>query len=302
MRFSVLIRSVFVPAVLLVALAGCDKHLFDRPSASQMMEDMGGGPEVQTVEEAMHNAAKRASDAGEHLKAAQYYEQLIKKHGANNEYKYQMANELRRAGQLQKAQELFELYLKIAPQDIRAYEGKGLTLLGLGEVDNAMQLLATVLKRAPDRWQSANGVGIGFSIKKESDNALKYFRRALEISPQNSSILNNIGLTLAIKEDYPRAIKALEMASKYFQGSDNNRERIDMNMAMVYGIAGNSKQAEKIAGQYLEKSELYNNMGLFAAMANDKDLAKGYLNMALTSSKVHYDTAWENLKRLKAKQ
>jgi Flp pilus assembly protein TadD len=56
--------------------------------------------------------------------------------------------------------------------------------------------------------------------------------------------------------------------------------------------------AEDVAKPHLTKPQLYNNLGIYAELNKDKDLAKTYINKALTNTPVYYDRAWENLERL----
>jgi Flp pilus assembly protein TadD len=136
-------------------------------------------------------------------------------------------------------------------------------------------------------------------MQQKFDEAIVQYRAALDASDSNPSVLNNLGLALAIKEDYPRAIKSLERArSRTDQMNEEDAKRIGLNLARVYGLSGDMEKAESTARPFVTGAELYNNLGHYAVMAKNKELARTYLNMALTNSKEHYERAWENLKEL----
>jgi hypothetical protein len=71
-----------------------------------------------------------------------------------------------------------------------------------------------------------------------------------------------------------------------------------LNLALVYASAGKLPEARKIAEAYLSGPSLNNNLGLYAHLAKDDNLAKSYLNMALTESKTYYGKAWDNLEAI----
>ena len=75
-------------------------------------------------------------------------------------------------------------------------------------------------------------------------------------------------------------------------------EDIIKSNAIVYGISGNSEMAKTTAQNFLTEPQLYNNLGVYAELAKKPELARTYLNKALSGAKVYYDKAWENLERV----
>jgi Flp pilus assembly protein TadD len=108
-------------------------------------------------------------------------------------------------------------------------------------------------------------------------------------------VLNNVGLTLAIDKQYDKAIVALQKGVALAPQEGDEKKRLALNLALVYGITGNMAAAEETAKPYLTPAGLDNNMGYYAHLAKDDELAKTYLNMALTKSPVYYQRAWDNL-------
>lgn len=261
-----------------------------------------GGPDVPAMETLWLDGARKAEAIGDYEKAAGQYEQLLNRNPDKKEYLLHYADAMRRTGKLEKALENYQKILDKTPGDIDAMEGKGLALLTKGDLKESANLLTTVMDRDATRWRAVNAVGIIFSAKQRTDEALEYYKAALKVNDNNPIILNNIGLSLAFQGDYDKAIHAFQLAQKYQPDNKSaQQKRIDLNLALVYAIAGKMEDAKLLAQKHLEGAHLYNNLGYYARLANDKELAKSYLNMALTESAGYYDKAWHNLEVLEKK-
>lgn len=293
--------------ILIFLVSGCTDVQLKKSGTGEVTPDKilaeRGAPAVGTLEDALLKSAQESSQKREYKKAAQLYLQLSQRVPDNDVYQLAHAESLRLSGDFKEAQKAFDAIVRKHPESLSAHEGRGLTLLASGEVDDAIKVLTPILQRDETRWRTANAIGIALSIKKQHDQALYYYRNALQHSENNPSILNNLGLTLAINEDYERAVKSLDMAQKYVDKSDSNSvKKIATNLAMVYALSGDMTKAENTARPHMTESELYNTMGHFAKMTKDSELAKTYLNMALSSSKQYYDTAWKNLEAIDNKR
>jgi hypothetical protein len=107
--------------------------------------------------------------------------------------------------------------------------------------------------------------------------------------------LNNAALTYAIDRQFDRSYDAFARAKRHVQGGAADMKHLDLNLALVYAVDGKLDLAEQTAAPYLSKEGLYNNMGFYSYLAKNNDMAKGYLNMALTQSPTYYERAWKNL-------
>lgn len=290
-------RYVFASALCL-SLAGCATPEEKKEKMDKIFDEASkNGPNVPTMESSILESAKRATDKGDHARAAQYYRQLTDKNPA---YLADYAEALRRAGQYKAALAMYDAALAKDAANLNAKEGKGLALMSLGDFNNAAKLFGEVMAADAGRWRTINALGIILALNKRVTDSIEYFRAALKISPTNPSILSNVGLALAINEDFPGAIKALDEASRQAAGNLGQKKRVDLNLSLVYGISGNLDMADKTARPHLTSAQLNNNMGVYAALSNNKDLAKSYLNKALSDSPVYYEKAWENLESVQS--
>lgn len=260
------------------------------------------GANVDTIESVQRSQAEKAVAVGDFKRAASAYKQLTDKYPNNDTYQLALADNLRRAGDDKDALGIMDALLKKEPNNAGALEIKGLTLMSTGEFPEAGQALGQAMKSDPKRWRTLNGIGILFAMKGKYDGAMAYFQEALNVSTDNPSILNNAALTYAINHQFPRAYESFERAKRHMDAESKDLKRIDLNLALVYAVDGKLDEAQAVAAPHLSKEGLYNNMGFYAYLSKNNEMAKSYLNMALTQSPTYYERAWKNLGALTGDQ
>lgn len=282
---------VFSAAVL---VAGCSvqpnkDHVHDADKEFSSLE----APDVGSVQDSMEHSALAGLKNAEYTRSALLYQQLYDKN--NNETRYQLglAESLRRLGKYEEAITYYDKILNQHPGHVDAFEGKALATMARGDIEEASKMFEQIIQRDPSHWRSYNALGIMFAVKNMLPEAMTYFNEALKYSAENPSVHNNVGLLLAMQKQYEQSVDALTRASRKAEG--NQRKQIDLNLALVHGIFGHMDEAKRIAEQHLDAASLENNLGLYAHLADDDELAKSYLNMALAGSTVYYDRAWKNL-------
>jgi Flp pilus assembly protein TadD len=291
---------ILLPIAALSLLQACDARPLSQLEKQSILDQFASdGPEVSGVSDALLSTAKQAEKVGDYARASQFYKQLVDKEPQNTMYLIGYAENLRKLEKLDAALQAYEQILQLQPNHLNALEGKGLTLVSKTEFAQASPPLERVIQLAPTRWKALNGVGILFIAKGMTKEALAYFDAALAQKPDHPSVLNNVGLTLAMMEDYPRAFQALNRASSYVKAKSLQRQRIDLNLALVLGISGDIERAERVASKHLSDAALQNNLGFYAQLAGNSELAKAYLNSALAGSPTFYEKAWENLEAVR---
>jgi Flp pilus assembly protein TadD len=278
-------------------LAGCDSLMQPTPKldGAKYLDENMPGPKVEGVATMQEKTAHELMNKGEFEKAGQIYRQLLDRDKENVKYLMGFAEAARRVGKLDLAQRSYEALLKVEPNNLEAKESLGLALLAQNNFDGAGKIFTEMMKQDPKRWRTLNAMGLLFIQRHMYDEALIYFAEALKYSPNNPSVLNNAGLTQAVQRNFPDARTALETASRLAEPGSILQKQIDLNLAMVYGIAGDMDMAEQIASKHLSGPALYNNLGLYAHLAENDVMAKSYLNMALAQSPNYYKRAWDNL-------
>ncbi len=192
---------------------------------------------------------------------------------------------------------IYDQILTKNPKQIDALEQKGIILLNQGNLSGAIGLFNEVLAQDALRWKTLNAIGVAYALNQQMSQALEYYKTALDIAPENVAVLNNLGLAYAFNLDFMNAEETLQRALGQPLTADKQRQ-IEQNLALVYGLSGRADLAEPILRKYMPEAAVYNNLGLYAKLAGDTDLARSYLNEALTASPGFYEKAWENLQNL----
>jgi Flp pilus assembly protein TadD len=267
-----------------------DTRVFDVDAAFNELD----GPEVPTLQSSLERGAIRASAEGRHERALSLYQQLIDANPSELKYQFGLAETLRRLGEYKAALFIYEDITDKNPKHFEALEGMALSKMGMGDTEESARILQRVLKMDRSRWRTLNALGILFAVKDMPDESTAYLKEALRVSPNNASVMNNLGLIHAMQKEYEVAVQTLKDAAR-FGKDERQRKQIDMNRALIHGISGQADEAERIAAQYLDGGALQNNLGLYAYLSDNGELAKSYLNMALTGEQTHYKRAWKNL-------
>lgn len=297
MRKTATLVAVLSLSVSALALSSCSSGIQDPKPNPNMREalDKLSGPDVGGVDKSLTSQAEQAVASGDYKRASQMYQQLADEHPGKKEYVVPLADSLRRSGSNEAALKALDPYLLKAPDDAEALEVKGLCQMGVGEFPEASKTFDSVMKINPKRWRTLNALGIMFAAKNLQPQAIAYYNAALEVSPENPGVLNNLGLSFAMQKNYDKAIDTMLRARNHVDSNSAQLKHIDLDLALVYALAGRLDDAEATASQHLGKAELYNNMAFYAYISKNSELAKTYLNMALTQDPAYYERAWKNL-------
>jgi Flp pilus assembly protein TadD len=141
-----------------------------------------------------------------------------------------------------------------------------------------------------------NAVGVAFDITKRPDEAQDYYKTALEVKPEEPMVLNNYALSYAFQGNYKEAIATMKRAVVRLSKAEDKKRRAELNLSLIYGLAGMMEPAEVLLRKHLPEPLVYNNLGMYAHLANDNDLAQTYLHKAVMESPTFYQKAWETLK------
>lgn len=297
MRNVIFISVLCAQALLLASCGDGAGGIIDGQKFLSQFE----GPTVPKVEDALMDTARAAEDQGDYSQAISLYRQLLQKYPGHHSIAVSLADCYRKSGQYQQAVVVYDGVLTAEPGNIEAKEGKGLAQLSMGDFETTGALFDEVLKKDATRWKSLNALGILFTTRGMQAEAQQYFAEALKYYPNSVTVLNNLGLSQALERKYDAALASLSSASNAAERNSMQRKRVDLNMALVYAVTNRLDDARLIASNYYSGSELENNMGIYSVLANDDTMARAYLNMALSNSKVFYEKAWNNLQAIEGK-
>ncbi|PIR39022.1 MAG: hypothetical protein COV35_04920 [Alphaproteobacteria bacterium CG11_big_fil_rev_8_21_14_0_20_39_49] len=289
--------NVFLHITLLVAfLTGCSGYSYI--NGDNMAFNKSNKKEDDNNNFDSLKQADELYKQGDYPKAITLYDKLINENSSSETLLY-YAESLRLTNNCGKAISIYDRILNNDAANIVASEGKGLCNLVLGKFQAAVEILSQVVSLDDTRWKAVNALGVIYALKGHIEESMEYYNLAIKNNGHNPTVLNNIGLSLAFSGDYKRGKDILaKSVSLVDQSDDEKRKRIELNLALLYGLAGEHNMAKTILEKYFSEAEVMNNLGFYASMANDRELAKVYLSKALSASPSHYEKAWNNLQLL----
>lgn len=293
-------KRLYFAFLMAIATASCSSALgfSDKQKEDEELQKQIDSVDVPTIEKSLYESALAAIESLDYPKAEQYLLQLMKDHSDKTIYAAKYAEMGRKMGKCKTSIGIYNKILEKEPDNLDYQEGKALCQLEVGEFKEAGRAFTDIIGKDPKRWKSINASGLIFASRKKFNEANQYFSLAAEVSGNNPSVMNNLALNKALLGNYPDAIKILEEASGRANSEGEQKRRIDLNLALVYGISGNLDAAKQVASKHLSEAQAFNNMGIYSEIAHQPDLAKTYLNKALTSTTLYYDRAWENLEKI----
>ncbi len=272
--------------ILLVILTSCQN----------LLPDTGKNISLSSSHKVMIDDALKAKAAGDHKRAASLYQPIVKDEPDNVELRIAYADSLRLSSDFLEANKNYDYILNKQPSFIPALEGKALASLQQGDLKQADLLLNQIINQDAARWRTVNALGVVRALEGNMDDAKIYYKMAIDIDPANSTILNNIGLSMALTgskdESLKILLKALNLANK--NNEKNKIEKIELNLALVYGMKGDFVKSKELLSKYLPEKAVYNNLGVYAALNNDKALARDYLTKAISADSGSYTKAQSN--------
>jgi len=237
---------------------------------------------MSDIDRALLNQAQTYHQSGDYRKEAAIYHELLTDNPGNMDYIYKYAESARMSGQGDMAVRYYDKFLRANPASLDAEEGKALALMGDGKYDEAAQIFAGILQKDATRWKTINALGLISAAKGHIDQAMEYYGMALEVSPDNPNILNNMGLSYALNGDYQNAAMVLTKASGIAGEDTDKKRKIDMNLSLVYGLAGKTADAQKVLKTYLPEDGVNQYLAIYSRLRADRKTAVPYLKHALT--------------------
>lgn len=210
---------------------------------------------------ALARVAASSLAAGDLATAAGLYRQAHSIDPKNARHLIGLGNTLAKLGQFDEAAEAFDLATKRAPRDVDAKHGYGNSLIALGRPNSALtQFEAALALREAAR--TYNGIGVANDMLGDHVAAEAHYRTALVLEPGNLTVRNNLALSLAVTGKFVEAIAILRRAITDPRAGARHR----LNLALVYGLAGESAAAAEIARIDLDEESVMRNLAYYRTL------------------------------------
>lgn len=249
------------------------------------------GSSIMAKDSQNNEEAIKANDAfilGKYNESAAIYKELVTNFPSNQDYRFYYAESLRITGNSSGALEQYDLLIAKNKNNLAAIEGRGLNYLQAGNLEKALDQFNAVISQDASHWRAINAIGVIYSISGRDEEALRYYNAALKVSKDNPSVINNVALGMAFSGKTSDGILLIKKALVVMPETGLKRQKMENNMAMLYGISGQMANAEKILKKSLSEQAVQNNLNFYTKIAANKKLAFKYLNDAVVASPVNY--------------
>ena len=185
--------------------------------------------------------------------------------------------------------------LQVDRHNTQALTGIGIILLKKREMNPAKVLLLRSVELDDSQWQAHNALGIIEDLQSNHQLAIAHFQVALQIKPESPMLMNNLGYSYYLSDSWAAARKlyqkALNVAPDY--------KRAWQNLGLLYSREENYRSALDAFSHAMETSQAYNDVGYLSMLEGKYALSERFLERAINESPSYYETANENIERLR---
>jgi Flp pilus assembly protein TadD len=162
------------------------------------------------------------------------------------------------------ASEAFSAALVVDGRNLDALRGLGNARLALHKPDEAIPPLKEALTSSANDFRVLNALGVAFDMTGDHGSAHQYYRTGLKLAPENAPLRTNYALSLALAGQTDEAVETIEPLAGLPTTAQQRQ-----TMALIYGLAGDTAEAERLALMDLEHTQVKANMERIATLRSE---------------------------------
>jgi Flp pilus assembly protein TadD len=247
---------------LALLLAGCQIAGECEPGSSAAAPSEAGDKLMRVADETRAH--------GDPATALALYRRLHEKRPSDPEPLARIASTLAQLKDYTNATQAWREAIALAPNDPAYRRGLAGALLSLGQPEPAIAELEIAVATRPDDPRLLNTLGVAHDIIGRHDLAQEDYRKGLRLAPHDMGLRNNFGLSLALAGDYGAAVTTLAEVVN----DPTSPPRYRLNLALVYGLAGDTEKAGAVARGSLPEAAVRNNLAYYAMLRGMDDRAR----------------------------
>ena len=206
--------------------------------------------------------ARAARDAGDLAAAIRLYRTLVAEPSTSPAVKSEYGQVLLSANMLDEAIEMFSEVPPGTSERLGALLGLTKAYLALGEPARAIADADQAFALAPHDERVLVDRGVALDSLERHAEAQSPDRAVLATAPRHVPARNDLALSLAVTGRYDEAVELLTPLAR----SSSATPRIRENLALVYGLMGDTNRAAVLSSADLDDSSIKANMAFFAAV------------------------------------
>src|SRR5438067_9811038 len=191
-----------------------------------------------------------------------------------------IGNTLLEMGQADEAIIAFNSALSREARNPEALRGVARAYLKTARPELAGQPLAIAFEGTPNDPKLLMLIGVADDFVDQHGEAQARYRRWLEIAPGDPALTLNLALSLALTGDYDQAITRLRPLAAGPSGTPQDRQ----TLALIYGLKGDRRAAEKLALIDLEPAAAQHNLAAYDNLRRLSPEARSRAIRALVTS------------------
>ena len=257
-------RNFVIAAAVAAVVSACASGPYDGNAYRRAGDQVVGRPDSAKVA-ALMRVADATAVAGDYGNAVAMYREAHNAEPDNVKVLEGLGRLLMRVGDNAEASRLYKRAIALSG-DATAHEGLGKALIALDQPEAAITQLkaALAMKQQPGIY---NALGVASDLTGDHAAAQAYYRTGLDADPGNLNLMNNLGLSLAVSGHHDEAIRLLREAAANSRATARNR----LNLALAYGLAGETEAAAETARIDLDERSVQQNLAFYETLRALKD-------------------------------
>ena len=229
--------------------------------------------------ETLMRLAADAHAAGDFATAIAFYRRAATVNGGAAAPLVGAGDSLLEMGQIDEAIVAYNAALSRAENDPEALRGVARADLMTGRAELAGHALAAAYRATPNDPKLLQLIGVADDFAGEHAEAQARYRRGLELAPRDPGLSLDLALSLALTAEYRDAIGVLRPLALAAGGSAAERQ----TLALIYGLAGNRAEAERIARLDLDPEAVEHNLAFYDTLRRLSPEARSKAIRSLTT-------------------
>jgi Flp pilus assembly protein TadD len=250
---------LFPVAALALALSGCEPVPLHLDPLSVNGRDGGGPPPSY---DALMRIAAAARAGGDLANALGVYRRAAEIRPADPAAFIAIGDTLIEIGSVDEAILAYNSALARDGDNLAAELGLARAYLETGRPQLARVPLARALAQSPNNPRVLLLTGVTEDLAGQHPTAQASYRRGLDNAPADPALTVNLALSLALGGNFSAAVDQLLPVAMAPAGSPRERQ----TLALIYGLAGNDTEAERIGRIDLDQASVESNLAYYRTL------------------------------------